>query len=195
MRMGKFMMLAALAASWAAGTAVHAESSNVLPAEWMPHDIVVDLHHLPKQYSCDELWYKFHGVLLQLGARPDMNILTYRCARSMGAAGYSPSVQLQFSMPHALAATDRRWSDVQVRRSKVSLQPGTPSTLDAADCELVRQINEALLPVLASEHTVSDHLACGPSSTAHKQSFNLTVDTLTPLSAARVADAAVPATP
>ena len=37
------------------------------PAVWAPHELIVNLHDLPKHYSCDDLWYKFRAILLTLG--------------------------------------------------------------------------------------------------------------------------------
>src|ERR1700749_1723011 len=45
------------------------------PAVWAPHELIVNLHDLPKHYSCDDLWYKFRAILLTLGARQDLEIL------------------------------------------------------------------------------------------------------------------------
>ncbi len=78
------------------------------PAIWTSHDLIVSLDHLPKLYSCDDLWYKFRDVLRAIGARPDMRILAYQCGRGLGSLGYSPQVHLHFSIPQTLSRTEER---------------------------------------------------------------------------------------
>jgi hypothetical protein len=146
------------------------------PAVWIKHDIVLHLENLPQRYSCDELWYKFHDVLLRLGARQNMQILAYRCESVLGVIARSPSVHLQFEMPEAVQGSAVRWSDMQAQPRTVRLEPGQPASLDASDCELLRQIKSALLPAL-SDPVVGYHLACQATATSH-HGFSLSVQAL-----------------
>ncbi len=104
------------------------------PAVWAPHELIVNLHDLPKHYSCDDLWYKFRAILLTLGARQDMEILPYRCE------GYSPQVQLKFSAPRLVQGANARWSDLTAVTRTVQIAPGSPDKLDNGDCELMAQV-------------------------------------------------------
>ncbi len=152
-------------------------ATQTQPAQWRPNDLIVELHDLPKVYSCDELWYKFHGVLLQIGARPRMNILAYDCGSEAGAAAYSPRVHLQFQTLEAIPANDARWADTQAAYRTVRLGPGSPTTLNDSDCELLSQIKDLLLPALSDDHTIAFHLACQSVSARHA-AFALTVSVL-----------------
>jgi hypothetical protein len=132
------------------------------PATWMSHDLVVDLHDLPKQYSCTDLWYKFRDVLLALGARPDLHVLAYNCRTPTQAGTRSPSIHLRFSLPEILRGKDTRWADVRAVESTVRIEPGRPSTLASSDCELLQQMRNTLLAELQAR-VVSDSLRCGLS--------------------------------
>ena len=80
-------------------------------AVWARHDMVIRLRNLPKRYSCDDLWYKFHDVLLSLGARPDMRILANQCKQAGSEGGLSPSVHLTFDTPEAVQGSRVGLSD------------------------------------------------------------------------------------
>lgn len=165
----------------AAATANSGQSTAPRPAVWLKHDLVVRLQNLPKRYSCDDLWYKFRDVLLAIGARPNMQILAYRCESVLGVLARSPSVHLQFETPELATGAQLRWSDFQARPSTVRLEPGQPHSLDTSDCELLRQIKAALLPAV-SDRVVGYHLAC-QAPPADQPKFSLSVQVLTPASA------------
>ncbi len=150
-------------------------------AFWVAHDLRVDLHNLPRRYSCDDLQHKFRDVLLALGARPDLRVLTERC--ELGSR--SPSVRLQFSSPELVDRVPKRGMAVDAAAVVVRLEPGHPASLYAADCELVRQIKDRLVASM-SQRAMSFNLACSapPSGRAR---FNLSVQTLQVLGGARVA--------
>lgn len=152
------------------------------PAVWFSHAIIVDLDNLPKRYTCDELWYRFRAVLLSIGARPDLQITPYHCDER------SPSVELQFSLPHAIETGQRQLADLQAADSSITLEPGRPTPLDSADCELMRQVKDELLPELPVK-VVSFHLSCAAPQTAHRH-FKLTLEAFTPGSQAGAAGTA-----
>jgi len=156
-----------------------ADEATGQPAAWMPHELIVRLNHLSKRYSCDELWYKFHDVLLEIGARPDMKILPYRCERALGEAARSPSVELQFQLPEVLHGKLARWADIRVVTSVVTLEPGHPASFDASDCDLLRQIKDTLFTRI--DRPVSYHLACRAPA-IHEPGYSLSVATLKPVS-------------
>jgi len=165
-------------------------------AQWMTHDLIVRLDDLPTRYSCNDLWTKFHDVLLALGARPGtMKIAAYRCESSLGREALSPDVHLVFQTPEALGHAQSRWSDVEAVTKTVRLEPGTPLSLDNSDCELLRQIKDTLLAEL-SDKTLNYRLACHAPPTGDPQ-FSLAVEALTPATGmpVRVASVAEPQSP
>ena len=157
------------------------------PARWRPYDLIVELRDLPKSYSCDQLYYKFWEVLWTLGARSNMKILTYDCrAARLGhpanMTGRSPRVHLQFTLPDALPGGEARWADLEAVRRTVRLEPGHPQALDSADCALLEQIKETLLPALPV-HIVGSRWQC--TDGARSAHFSVSISVLTP--AARAA--------
>jgi hypothetical protein len=147
------LMLALVSTSHAVEPA-HAVSPPRRPAQWTQQDLIVSLHDLPRRYSCDDLWYKFRDVLLAIGARADYKILPYDCN------GPAPRVQLKFLLPREIGAAQQQWADLSVTRKTVRLQPGEPATLDASDCELVKQMKDLLLTALPVK-VVGSELTCG----------------------------------
>ncbi len=148
------------------------------PAVWASHEIIVDLHNLPRRYSCDDLWYKFRAVLFAIGARPTQ-VLPYRCQGSAREAGYSPQVQLTFYTPEIARGALARTPDLQAQAQSVRLAPGAQPHLDAGDCELLRQLKDTLFRYLGNR--ISEFsLACAAAS-GNTPAFSLTVDALLPV--------------
>lgn len=153
------------------------------PAAWVAHDLSLDLHNLPLRYSCEDLQHKFHDVLLVLGARPDVKVLTARCE----LRSRSPSVRLQFATPELVERTSRSGLVIDAAAAIIRLEPGHPASLNEGDCELILQMKDRLLAPIA-RRVISFNLACSaPPSRGPR--FTLSVQTLTPLdSGARVAE-------
>lgn len=150
------------------------------PAEWRSFDLLVDFTKLPQPYTCDELWYRLHDLLLAIGARPYPQIFTFHCGTTHAASSRSPSVHLEFQLPRALSAADARYADVPVVRATVRLAPGTLHSFTAGDCELLRQLGSLLLPALPV-HTIGAALTC-PAPGAARHSYALEVQALIPRS-------------
>lgn len=166
------------------GCVARLASANAAPsapgqlATWSRHDLIVTLNHLPKRYSCNDLWYRFHDLLLAIGARSDMEILPYRCERALGEAARSPSVQLNFQLPEVLHGKLQRFADLRVVDSSVTLEPGHPQSFDDSDCDLIREIKDTLLARI--DPATSYHLACGASA-IHEPKYSLSVSVLKPV--------------
>jgi hypothetical protein len=150
-------------------------------AAWMQHMVAVNLHDLPKNYSCYDLWYRFREVLQKIGARPDWKITTQGCVFSGNSQAKSPQVQLEFYFPEALSPAQAKWSDVKAVQSTVVLEPGTAAnSLDKSDCELVRQIKDGLLPALPVK-VLDARTDCSSANSRHP--YRISVQTLIPVPA------------
>jgi hypothetical protein len=161
-------------------------------AVWSAHDLIIRLEHLPKVYSCDDLWYKFRDVLLAIGARPDLKVLAYQCGLKLGSLAFSPKVHLYFFIPEAFGRTRARHPELHAVPQTVRLTPGHPPSITAADCELLRQMKDGLLSVLP-DRVLSFNLACGAPPT--RWPFNVSVEALTSVEGeGRVAAGNVPET-
>ena len=148
------------------------------PAEWRSYDLLVDLTDLPRPYTCNELWYRLHDLLLAIGARHYPQIYTYHCGTTPAASSRSPSVQLQFQLPRALAPADARYANVPVVRATVRLAPGTLHSYEPGDCELLKQLSTQLLPSLPVR-PLGGGLTCPAPGTAPR-GYALEVQALIP---------------
>jgi len=173
---------------WLICVGLAAGAGNAAPgkgdaAVWAPHDLIVDLHNLPRHYTCNDLWYRFKGILFILGARQDLEILPYRCE------GNSPSVQLKFSTPRLVTGPDAHWSELSAVARTVKLEPGSPGALDSKDCVLLSQVKDSLMKALGSQ-VVSSRLSCQAPARAGAPAFEVTAKVLVPMAEASAAAAA-----
>jgi hypothetical protein len=143
------------------------------PAIWTQYDILVDLHQLPKRYSCDALWYKFHDVLWSIGAREIKEILPYQCGSGAGPLALSPRVHVRFALPSVVRADQ---ASLSVASRTIRLRPGEPRSLDASDCALLSQMKDTLFAALPIR-VVSSSLECG--APGHSE-FSVLIQALTP---------------
>jgi hypothetical protein len=177
--MKKFRQCVLLTLTLLAGSVCFAAPAKVgQPAVWTQHDLIVGFDHLPEIYSCDDLWYKFHDVLLAIGARSDMRILAYQCGKGAGQLAHSPQVHLHFLIPQAVRGPAARWADVNVEPRTVRLAPGHPASLKASDCELLRQMKDGLLAALP-DRVLQFNLACEAPATPWP--FSVSVEALKPV--------------
>ena len=146
-------------------------SVALTPAEWKSYDVLVEFRTLPRTYSCDELWHKVRDVLLQLGARAYMTITPFDCGTSHGEEARSPSVEVKFQLPEPLRGGATQYAETTVSEQAVRLAPGTPSSLQPGDCELMRQMEDTLLAGLPV-HITASAFDC----TAAAKSFTLTLN-------------------
>lgn len=154
-----FVCLVALApaCAWARG----APPVKAQPAVWRAYDLIVDLDNLSRTYTCDQLWYVFHGILLRLGVPIDtLNVLPYDCSPTPSGDLRSPRVQVSFRMPAVVHGASVKWAELSAVRRVIAIRPGEPKWLEPTDCRLLRQIRETLLASLPVKVLHSD-LDCG----------------------------------
>ena len=150
-------MLSASAAGNPAPTGSPAAPGHA--AVWQPYDILVHLAGLPRPYSCDELWYKFRGVLVSVGAGRIDEVTPSDCASP------SPTVHVRFVLPRLVQGDSAGDEDIQAEQRTVELAPGTVAHLLASDCPLVRQIRQSLLADLPLK-VLSSQFACRSGAAA-----------------------------
>jgi hypothetical protein len=137
------------AAAAPAADAARGGATAAQPALWRTYDMIVNLQKLPRTYTCDELWYEFHGILLQLGAWSySINILPYHCSPTPSGDMKSPDVQVHFQLPFFLQGPAAKYATAKAVERTIRLSPGEPKTLHPADCELMQQISQTLLASL-----------------------------------------------
>lgn len=139
----------ALGAAVAGAMIVHsaaglADAGASVPSVWGRYDLILEFNHLPKQYSCKDLWYKIRAVLAAVGAGGISEILPYDCGSGRTDHGLSPKVHVAFVVPEAASGIQARNPDLHASSAEIHLGPGNPSTLDDSDCRLVQQMNNLL---------------------------------------------------
>lgn len=159
------VIAAAVGALGFAGTAMAASAvqksvATGRPALWRTYDMIVNLQNLPRTYTCNQLWYEFHGILLRLGAWPySVNILPYHCSPTPSGYLRSPNVEIRFQLPIFLQGAVKSAPAEAIERT-VRLSPGEPKTLQTSDCELLRQIEQMLLTSIEAARVDEDHFEC-----------------------------------
>lgn len=146
----------ALGALWAiTPVAAHAaapgaaEATTAKPALWRTYDMIINLQNLPRTYTCDQLWYELHGILLRLGAWPySINILPYHCSPKPSGILRSPDVQVGFQLPFFLQGPAAKSAPAKAIERTIRLSPGDPGTLHSSDCQLMQQISQTMLASL-----------------------------------------------
>jgi hypothetical protein len=128
--------------------AAHGAVGTERPALWRVYDMLVNFQSLPRTYTCDQLWYEFHGILLRLGAPlASISILPYNCSPSPSGDMKSPNVEVRFQLPFLLPA-GMKGAPIEAAERSIRLSPGQPKTLHASDCQLFQQIDQTLLASL-----------------------------------------------
>jgi hypothetical protein len=159
----------------AAGTPA---TSRMRRAVWAEHDLTIELEHLPKAYSCNDLTQKIHDVLHAIGARPDIRIFVSRCEDGVDTRLVAPRAHVIFSIPFEVDGQLADFFDTLAIERTVRVEAGDPASIDFSDCELLRQLRLTLLDSVSMSVQPS-HLVCG--STAPRQTpFSLSIEALVP---------------
>ena len=116
-------------------------------AAWINRDVQIDLPDLPHPYTCNELWYKLHAILLAIGAREYMSIEPYDCGKG-ASGGRSPQVHLRFFTLRPVTGDQIVWANTRAAEKTVVLAPGAPNRLEPGDCALVQQLQGTLFAYL-----------------------------------------------
>jgi hypothetical protein len=121
------------------------------------------------RYSCIGLEDKMQTLLLALGARRDLSVHAQGChvaERLTQGASVGPSVNIVFSSP--VPAPPSPGGDVgtlDARFEPFSLANDAMHNMQSADCELVQQFVQQILPKLATRNVKTD-ISCSPHETS-----------------------------
>jgi hypothetical protein len=83
-------------------------------------------------------------------------------------------VELEFQLPQPLTGRAARYARISEVTRTLHVAPGSPRSLGAGDCELVRQLEETLFPALPV-HLTAASFNCSPAA-AQRESFALTLE-------------------
>jgi hypothetical protein len=137
--------LAALGAAWAAPSG----DASGQAAVWSARDFTFQYQGFTTKYSCDGLRDKMRSLLIKLGARDDLQVTPYGCTRLTGPDVLT-GIQVKMSVLQPAAPGTVRSVSASWRRVDL-LAPRAP--LDAAaDCELIAQIQQKVLPLFTTRN-------------------------------------------
>jgi hypothetical protein len=150
---------------WAAG-----EGGNSLPAVWKEQRFDFSYMGRTARYSCEGLRDKMRSLLLDLGARRDLQVSVLACNESESEPlrrGYvGPRLSIVFSspaLPDAAARPlhTRDLSPVDARYESFTLTSDAFRNYGIGDCELVEEFARQILPKLATRDVKQD-ITCVP---------------------------------
>ena len=156
-------------AAWAsrAGTPAVSES-----AVWVPKALTFTYRGFTTKYTCDALRTKMKAYLLELGARPDLEIRTWGCTQPV-APDVFPGVSVEMNVlqpaPAGAAQVSATWKRVDLLVNRNPLDA-------AADCELISQIRLNVLPLFTTRNV--DYEATCSRGQMHPGATRLTADVL-----------------
>ena len=162
MRLSAAAALLALLALLGVPAWADTQGQGSVAAVWTPKELRFVYMGFTSHYSCDGLRDAMRRVLLQLGARKDMQLIEAPCTRASGPTQF-PGLYMKINvLQPADAKSDAptvpaHWQSVDV--SRIS---GTGDPLqDAGQCELVEQIKQSVLP-LFNPRKVQYNSTCVP---------------------------------
>ena len=186
------MTLAALAGATVWGAPRSAQAAMPQPdsasaeesAVWVPKEVLFNYREFTTRYSCEGLQERVKALLRSLGARSDMMVSGVGCTRLVGP---DPLANARIKINVLQPAHGRVGHTVAAHWQTVDLPPERDPTQRAADCELIQQFRQQVLPLFTTRE-VAGNTTCEPrnivpGSTGLKVQV-LVADSTTPAAAA-----------
>jgi hypothetical protein len=136
-----------------------ADASGDSPRElavWVPMQLNFVYGHFTTEYSCNGLAARMKSILLKLGARPDLDVRGYGCTQLTGPDPLA-GVKIRMNVLEPAGARPglgAHWTRVDLLHDREIMEA-------AADCELIEQVAQKILP-LFTVRNVDYHAACQP---------------------------------
>lgn len=156
--------------AWTAGAA-SAGAPPPVAAVWKVRHVNFVYRGRTARYSCEGLREKLRAMLLDLGVRRDLKMVSRGC----GDAGHAPvggaslGLDLTFSAPALANAPPPRGATagIDARFETFTITSDAFRNMGVGDCELVSAFTQQILPKLATR-AVRHDIACDP----HRESGN-----------------------
>ena len=146
---GLMTLVLATATAWAAPIAPEASfPSGDQSAVWVPKELTFIYREFTTQYSCDGLQQRMRKLLLDLGARSDLQVRGYGCTRLVGPDPFA-GVRIKLNV---LQLANGQAHTVPAHWQTVRLPPEHDPLWQAADCELIQQVGQQILPLFAARN-------------------------------------------
>jgi len=129
------------ASAWAASPA---ETSSGVKSAWVPKEFNFTYVGFTTKYSCDALQDKMKSILLELGARPDLQVRKWGCGSDL------PGVSVRMNVLQPAGNADAQ--QVGAHWKRVDLLARRDPMDAAGDCELISQLKLQVLPLFAARN-------------------------------------------
>lgn len=146
---------------------VRAEAGEAIAAVWKQQSLSFFYMGRTSRYSCEGLRDKVRAMLLDLGARRDLQLTALGCedgAQRARPASSGPSLHILFATP-ALQDLGRKApagaSSVAARFEAFTITSDPFRNMGMADCELVEAFARQILPKLVTRNVKQD-ITCVP---------------------------------
>jgi hypothetical protein len=124
-------------------------ASDDEPAAWVTRELTFSYHGFTTTYSCDELRAKVKDILLELGARPDLQVQSSGCTRIVGP---DPFAGVRIRMEVLQPAAAQGGASVAAHWKRVDLLANQDPVWALAQCELLTQIRQQVLPLFTTRN-------------------------------------------
>jgi hypothetical protein len=146
---GKILQGAALVTAFlvvcaSAGATPTGSSTTSQSAAWVSKEFNFTYVGFTTHYSCDALQDKMKSILLELGARPDLQVRKWGC----GSDRPGVSVQMNVLQPAGKSGAEQ----VGAHWKRVDLLAGREPADAAGDCELISEIKLQVLPLFTARN-------------------------------------------
>jgi hypothetical protein len=118
-------------------------------AVWVPKELKFAYRGFTTTYSCDGLRDRMKELLLKLGARDDLQVHSYGCTRLVGP-DIIPGVSIKMNVLQP--AGGQGTQPVAAHWKTVDLLANRNLIDAAADCELIAEIRQQVLPLFATRN-------------------------------------------
>ena len=141
-----------------------AEESPPIWAVWTPKELRFVYMGFTSHYSCDGLRDKMRAILLQLGARPDLDIRAVPCSGNFGRPTEFPGVTAKMNVlkPWDAGSANAAATPVPAHWKLVEISTDRDPLREAGDCELIEQVKSRVLPLFTTRH-IEYHSTCIPN--------------------------------
>ena len=141
------------AMGWAAADETGAAAARGEAAVWTPKELTFVYQGFTTKYSCDGLRDKVRSILLELGAREDLQVNASPCS-SLGRPDPFPGVRIKVNVlqPAGDKSATAGTQSVPAHWKAVDLRPERDAVSAAGDCELVEQVKQSILPLFATRN-------------------------------------------
>jgi len=142
-----------------------ASDANAVTAQWQPYSFNFAFMGFSTYYSCSGLENRLEQILLQLGAKSDVQVNAAGCFEGDRVSKMvTASVRVAMPVEVAAAADAAQSTDatsIKAQRKTITLNTQISGYTGSGDCELMEQVRDRLLPAIKLK-ALENNLHCIP---------------------------------